>query len=153
MIKDVHEANKSVKPNDFELARLRAALPEYFDKDGGFMLDRLQETLREGEVNLTREGYELKFLGKSYAKYLTSTRTETVIVPDLEHNAEAYTSLGIISMRSSTCWGPTRARSSAFTSIRRTTLVLMASSTSTTSASRQRTWSKKWVLMGTRPRG
>ena len=53
------------------------------------MLDRLQETLREGEVNLTREGYELKFLGKSYAKYLTSTRTETVIVPDLEHNAEA----------------------------------------------------------------
>lgn len=53
------------------------------------MLDRLQETLREGEVDLTREGYELRFLGKSYAKYLTSTRTETVMVPDLEHNAEA----------------------------------------------------------------
>ncbi|UXF65697.1 site-specific DNA-methyltransferase [Rhodococcus qingshengii] len=52
------------------------------------MLDRLQDALRAGEVNLTREGYELKFLGKSYAKYLTSTRTETVVVPDLEHNAE-----------------------------------------------------------------
>lgn len=88
MIRDAHETNATVAPTDFEVARLRAALPEYFDKDGGFMLDRLQDALRAGEVNLTREGYELKFLGKSYAKYLTSTRTETVVVPDLEHNAE-----------------------------------------------------------------
>ncbi|MFE7671205.1 DNA methyltransferase [Streptomyces albidoflavus] len=87
MIRDAHEANETTRPNDFELARLRAALPEYFDKDGGFMLDRLQGALRGGEVSLTREGYELKFLGKSYAKYLTSTKTETVVVPDLEHNA------------------------------------------------------------------
>lgn len=89
MIKDAHEANETATPNDFEIARLRAALPEYFDKDGGFMLDRLQDALRAGEVNLTREGYELKFLGKSYARYLTSTKTETVVVPDLEHNAKS----------------------------------------------------------------
>ncbi|WP_314096016.1 DNA methyltransferase [Microbacterium foliorum] len=87
MIRDAHEANASATPADFEVDRLRVALPEYFDKDGGFMLDRLQEALRAGEVNLSREGYELKFLGKSYAKYLTSTKTETVIVPDLVHNA------------------------------------------------------------------
>lgn len=87
MIRDAHEANASATPADFEADRLRVALPEYFDKDGGFMLDRLQEALRAGEVNLSREGYELKFLGKSYAKYLTSTKTETVIVPDLVHNA------------------------------------------------------------------
>ncbi|WP_166826398.1 site-specific DNA-methyltransferase [Brevibacterium limosum] len=87
MIRDAHEANATTRPTDFELARLRAALPEYFDKDGGFMLDRLQETLRGGDVNLTREGYELKFLGKSYAKYLTSTKTETVVVPDMDHNS------------------------------------------------------------------
>lgn len=86
MIKDAHEANETAAPNDFEVARLRAALPEYFDKDGSFMFDRLQDALRAGEINLTREGYELKFLGKSYAKYLTSTRTETVMVPDLEHD-------------------------------------------------------------------
>ncbi|EEI17692.1 hypothetical protein HMPREF0298_0481 [Corynebacterium lipophiloflavum DSM 44291] len=89
MIRDAHDANETTKPNDFELARLRAALPEYFDKDGGFRLDRLQEALSSADVSMTREGYELKFLGKSYAKYLTSTRTETVVVPDLEHNAEA----------------------------------------------------------------
>ncbi|OAN29006.1 DNA methyltransferase [Plantibacter sp. H53] len=89
MIKDPHEANETATPSDFEVARLRVALPEYFDKDGGFMFDRLQEALRSGEVNLTREGYQLKFLGKSYAKYLTSTKTETVVVPDLEHNTDA----------------------------------------------------------------
>ena len=88
MIRDAHESNETTATNDFDVERLRAALPEYFDKDGGFMLDRFQNALRAGEVNLTREGYELKFLGKSYAKYLTSTKTETVVVPDLDHNAE-----------------------------------------------------------------
>lgn len=88
MILDAHDANETAAPNDFEIARLRAALPEYFDKEGGFMLDRLEKALRTGEVSLTREAYELKFLGKSYAKYLTSTKTETVVVPDLEHNTE-----------------------------------------------------------------
>lgn len=88
MIRDAHQHNETVQPNDFELERLRAALPEYFDSNGAFMIDRFKETLRSGDVNLTKEGYELKFLGKSYAKYLTSTETETVIVPDLEHNSE-----------------------------------------------------------------
>ncbi|WP_330447125.1 site-specific DNA-methyltransferase [Kocuria rhizophila] len=88
MIRDAHDANETTKPNDFELARLRAALPEYFDKDGDFSLDRLQEVLSSAGVSMDREGYELKFLGKSFAKYLTSTRTETVVVPDLEHNGE-----------------------------------------------------------------
>lgn len=88
MIRDAREYNESVTPNDFEIERLRAALPEYFDKDGNFMFDRLQESLKEGGVSVTKEGYELKFLGKSYAKYLASTETETVVVPDLEHNSQ-----------------------------------------------------------------
>lgn len=88
MIRDAHEANATARSADFELARLRTALPEYFGKDGAFRLDRLQEALSSANVSMSREGYELKFLGKSYAKYLTSTRTETVMVPDLEHNTE-----------------------------------------------------------------
>lgn len=92
MIRDAQELNDSVSPTDFKFRQIQAALPEYFDKDGDFMLDRLQDALRSSDVNLTREGYELKFLGKSYAKYLTSTKTETVLVPDLEHNAETVNS-------------------------------------------------------------
>lgn len=87
MIRDINEHNETAKPNDFELNRLRAALPEYFDDNGNFMIDRLQEILQTGEIDLTRESYELRFLGKSYARYLTSTKTDTVVVPDLEHNA------------------------------------------------------------------
>lgn len=56
MIRDAQEANEAVGPNDFEIARIRAVLPEYFDKDGSFMSDRLQEALRDGDVSLTREG-------------------------------------------------------------------------------------------------
>ena len=88
MIRDAHMKNESLNPNQFEVNRLRAALPEYFDIDGNFLLDRLKDTLRTAEVDLTKEGYELKFLGKSYAKYLTSTESETVLVPDLKHNFE-----------------------------------------------------------------
>src|SRR5690554_3482681 len=88
MIRDANAHNETAEPNDFELRKLHNALPEYFDSEGNFMIDRLEEILRDSAVDLTREGYELKFLGKSYAKYLTSTRTETVIVPDLKHNAQ-----------------------------------------------------------------
>lgn len=88
MIRAIRQFNDTVKPNNFEVERLRAALPEYFDGQGNFMIDRLRQTLRDGDVNLTREGYELKFLGKSYAKYLTSVKTETVVVPDLGHNSK-----------------------------------------------------------------
>jgi len=35
---------------------------------------------------VTNEGYELKFLGKNYARLLTSVDTTTVVVPDEEHN-------------------------------------------------------------------
>ena len=59
MIRNTSEHNETVKPNDFEMERLRAALPEYFDGDGNFMIDRLQQALQDGDVNLTREGYEL----------------------------------------------------------------------------------------------
>ncbi|WP_019174117.1 site-specific DNA-methyltransferase [Brevibacterium ravenspurgense] len=88
MIRNISDHNETIKPNGFELDRLRIALPEYFDSDGNFMIDRLQQALQDGDVDLTREGYELKFLGKSYAKYITSTKTETVVVPDLEHNSK-----------------------------------------------------------------
>lgn len=52
------------------------------------MFDQFQESLTKGDVSVTKEGYELKFLGKSYATYLTSTETQTVVVPDLAHNGQ-----------------------------------------------------------------
>lgn len=42
--------------------------------------------LKQNDVILNKEGYELKFLGKSYARYLSSTKTETFIAPHSQHN-------------------------------------------------------------------
>nr|WP_257203362.1 site-specific DNA-methyltransferase [Corynebacterium cystitidis] len=88
MIRDIQEQNEEVRPQDFELEKLKRNLPEYFDRDGNFLMDKFQEALSSKDVDLSREGFELKFLGKSYAKFLTSTATETVISPDLEHNSQ-----------------------------------------------------------------
>lgn len=88
MNREAREYNETVIPSSAQIERLRAAFPEYFDKQGSFMLDRFEQILKENDLNLTREGYELKFLGKSYAKYLAGLETETVVVPDLDHNAE-----------------------------------------------------------------
>ncbi|WP_304077004.1 site-specific DNA-methyltransferase [Leptotrichia wadei] len=44
--------------------------------------------LKMEDVKIDKEGYELKFLGKNYARFLTSTETETVIVPNIKHNEE-----------------------------------------------------------------
>lgn len=86
MIKDILEANDNVTPNQKELEVLIQNFPSCFKTDGSFDITRFSEFLKD-KVNITHEGYELKFLGKSYAKLLASLDTETVIIPDEEHNS------------------------------------------------------------------
>ncbi|WP_295238783.1 site-specific DNA-methyltransferase [Veillonella sp.] len=79
--------NQTVKPNSKEIEALRGIFPHFFDKDDNFLFDRFKKMLAQNDVTLTREGYELKFLGKSYARYLSATKTETFIAPDEKHNS------------------------------------------------------------------
>ncbi|MFA6808614.1 MAG: site-specific DNA-methyltransferase [Eubacteriales bacterium] len=85
MIKDIIEKNEIVKVNDKEMAVLKENFPSCFDKDGKFDILKFQEVIKD-KVDITKEGYELNFLGKSYAKLLASIDTTTVIKPDLEYN-------------------------------------------------------------------
>lgn len=85
MIKDIIYENQNVIPNKTELSILKEHFPSCFKADGSFDLVRFSEFLKD-KVDVIHEGYELKFLGKSYAKMLTSIETETVIVPNDEHN-------------------------------------------------------------------
>lgn len=80
--------NQEKKPNSREMEKLRSDFPQFFSKDGEFKLDRFKEFLEEEDIDIENEGYELKFLGKSYAKYIGSLETETYISPDSEHNAK-----------------------------------------------------------------
>ena len=87
MIKNILKANEEVKPSEKEIAVLREHFPACFAKDGSFDMERFKEYLSE-KVNVTNEGYELRFLGKNYARLLASLDTTTVIVPDEEHNSK-----------------------------------------------------------------
>ena len=87
MIKDNIIENQSIKPSSLELERLKSFFPHFFNKDGDFLFDRFKALLQEDDVTLNKEGYELKFLGKSYARYQSATKTETFIAPNIEHNS------------------------------------------------------------------
>lgn len=88
MIKSQIMKNETVQPNTRELEKLKEILPQYFDKEGNFKLDSFKELLKLNEINVEKEGYELKFLGKNYSKFQSGLETETVIVPDIEHNSK-----------------------------------------------------------------
>ena len=87
MLKDIMAANESVTPNTKELVVLREHFPACFAADGSFDIERFKEYLSE-KIAVTNEGYELRFLGKNYARLLASLDTTTVIVPDKEHNSK-----------------------------------------------------------------
>lgn len=86
MIKEQLENNENIKPNTKLLNLLKKNFPDYFDKDNNFMIDKFKNALNSDEINITKEGYELNFLGKSYARFQTSTETETFISPLTNHN-------------------------------------------------------------------
>lgn len=88
MIKDILENNENIAPNSKTLEILQAHFPLCFNKEGSFDIDKFQQLVK-ADVDVTREGYDLNFLGKNYAKLLASVDTTTVIQPDLEHNAKA----------------------------------------------------------------
>lgn len=46
----------------------------------------LETEIADG-AQVTKEGYELRFLGKSYAKLLARTDTTTIVKPNEAHNA------------------------------------------------------------------
>lgn len=85
MIKDFFDQNGTISANDREINILKEHFPSCFSKDGSFDLERFKEYIGD-KVDVKSEGYELKFLGKNYARLLVSLNTTTVIKPDETHN-------------------------------------------------------------------
>jgi len=79
--------NKAAKPNDDLLNTLKAAIPQFFDKDGNFKTDKFEEELKKNNIAEARDGYKLCFAGKDYARLQVERKSETIIVPDCKHNA------------------------------------------------------------------
>lgn len=87
MIKNMMEQNEKATPNGADLEVLKKHFGPCFNSDGSLDVEKLKVRLA-GQVAISNEGYELKFLGKNYARLLTSLETTTVVVPDEKHNAK-----------------------------------------------------------------
>lgn len=87
MIKDILNKNEKMTPSSKEIAILKEHFPSCFKSDGTFDIERFKGFLSE-KITVTDEGYELKFLGKNYARLLASVDTTTVITPNEEHNSK-----------------------------------------------------------------
>lgn len=85
MIKDILQSNNTIVHGSKELEVLRENFPACFHTDGTFDIERFREYLKD-KVEVSDEGYELRFLGKNYARMLASLDTTTVVVPDEAHN-------------------------------------------------------------------
>lgn len=84
MVKNIIEHNEKVLPNDREMKALKEYFPSCFEGDS-FDIEKFKDLINS-KLNIQKEGYELKFLGKNYARLLASLDTTTVIVPDEENN-------------------------------------------------------------------
>ena len=76
--------NKNITANSKQLAILKQNFPQCFDKSGKFDIETLSQIL--GVENIKKEGFELKFLGKSYARLMANLNPKTLLMPDIDHN-------------------------------------------------------------------
>ena len=84
-MKNIIEENEKITVNTKEIEILKKHFPNCFNKDGEFQMDKFEKRISQ-EVDVTKEGYELRWLGKNYARLLANIETDTMIVDDKEHN-------------------------------------------------------------------
>lgn len=85
-MQDEIKKNKEITANSEQIAKLKSLFPNAFDKDGRFLPQRLEEIVKAEGGDITREGYKLDWLGKSYARLLANLKTETLLAENTEHN-------------------------------------------------------------------
>lgn len=83
---DNEKYNETVQPNTAFLNKLKKKLPEFFNRDGSFDLDKFKGQLKDKNVNELSEGYQLDFIGKDYARRQAGEMPSSVIVPDEDQN-------------------------------------------------------------------
>lgn len=79
---------EKITANSEQLAVLKNNFPQYFDKQGKFLVSKLQEMLQADGVDVSRESYSLNWLGKSYARVLANEPIRTMLSEDIEHNQQ-----------------------------------------------------------------
>ncbi len=100
MLKDNRNYNAQVTSNTAFLKTLRDKLPEFFTADkidgdgvvtsqGTFDFEKFKKALAENSIQTElTSGYQLKFIGKDYAKKQAGEAPTTVVLPDKVHNEQ-----------------------------------------------------------------
>ena len=86
MISDNQKFNKTIQPNSAFLRQLKDKLPEFFTKDNQFNLNKFKLELQNNNIDELKDGYQLNFIGKNYARRQAGEMPTTVIVPDEKQN-------------------------------------------------------------------
>lgn len=81
-------ANPQSTANSQQLALLKKHFANCFDKHGNFIPAKLQEIVQDSGVALSKEGYSLNWLGKSYARLLANENIRTRLIADTAHNSQ-----------------------------------------------------------------
>lgn len=86
-MKSIITANDNITSNSKQVEVLKSHFPNCFDKHGAFIPAKLQEIVETSGVELSKEGYSLNWLGKSYARLLANENVRTLLNANLEHNS------------------------------------------------------------------
>ncbi len=76
-----------VAPNN-DLETLKKNFPHCFDKNGDFDFEKFKKELSSNEINFSKESYGMDWLGKSYARLLSTDPAKTLIKEDVEWNGK-----------------------------------------------------------------
>jgi adenine-specific DNA-methyltransferase len=74
--------------NSKQLALLKKHFANCFDKNGSFIPAKLQEIVQDSAIEVSKEGYSMNWLGKSYARLLANEHIRTLLQADAAHNAK-----------------------------------------------------------------
>ena len=84
--KEILNDNTDVTANSQQLEFLKKNFPQCFDKDGNFIVHKMEEIVGESGLELSKESYSLNWLGKSYARLLANENPRTLLKEDKKHN-------------------------------------------------------------------
>ena len=68
-----------------KIEELKRLFPEYFDKEGRFLIEKFKEDI-QNQTDISKETYSLEWLGKSYAKVLANEPVRTLLKENKEWN-------------------------------------------------------------------
>lgn len=88
MLKDIRMENQAITFKSAFLKELKSKLPDFFVGES-FDMDKFKRSLAKESIQTElSSGYQLDFVGKNYAKKQTGELSETVVVPNINHNEE-----------------------------------------------------------------